>query len=295
MTKLINISVVIPAFNAANYIHNALDSVLQQTLRPKEIIIIDDGSSDNLEQAIAPYKEHVKYYKHKNSGAAAARNLGVNYTNSEWVAFLDADDIWHKSKLETQAQVITKAPSKDISIICSEYRFVDSIDQLTLNKQPVGLKYKKIEIDALLDNPYLATPTVIINKHLFEVTGGYNEMLHTAEDLDLYIRLIMIGDVIKVYDELAHCLLSLTSLTSRHEPYDHEIELYYSLNKDVMYHAYSSVINKHIQDCQIKKLKILIFRRQLREFKFFLLDKKTKVPFFIKCKLLLKYWILRLV
>ena len=294
MSQPLSISVVIPAFNAASYIKNAIDSVLLQTLKPQEIIIIDDGSSDNLEQVIAPYKSYVKYYKQENSGVAIARNLGVNYAKSKWVAFLDADDIWHKNKLSIQARVVESSLSKNISIICTEYQFVNSVDQLALNSQPTDFSYKKIEINTLLNKPYLATPTVIINKQLFEVIGGYNEVLHTAEDLDLYLRLVMVGDVIKVYCELTHCLVSPTSLTSRHDTYDNEIEIYHSLNKDIKYHPYAPVINKHIQDCQIDKLTYLIFKRQLKAFKKFLGDKKTEIPLMIKCKLLLKYWLLRL-
>ncbi|TMM45270.1 glycosyltransferase family 2 protein [Colwellia ponticola] len=289
------ISVIIPAYNCQDKIHKALQSVLAQTFKASEIIIVDDGSSDNLEKALIPYKKHIKYIKKNNGGASSARNLGVYHSNSSWVAFLDADDIWHEDKLKVQAHVIESFESTNISIICSEYRFVNAVDQLALNKQSIDFSYEKVNIEKLLNRPYLATPTVIISKHLFNIVGGYNEMLHTAEDLDLYLKLVIVGDVIKVNSELTNCLMSLTSLTSQHDTYDNEIELYHSLNKKVKYEPYSSTINKHIQDCQIDKLKYLLFMRQPQKFHEFYKSIKAEIPVSLKYKLLLKYWLLRLV
>jgi glycosyltransferase involved in cell wall biosynthesis len=289
------ISVIIPAYNCQEKVHKAIQSVLEQTFRASEIIIVDDGSSDNLENALIPYKKHIKYIKKNNGGASSARNLGVSHSKNSWIAFLDADDIWHKDKLKAQAHVIKNSNSAHISIICSKYRFVDFVNQLELNKQPIDFSYEKVSIEALLSRPYLATPTVIISKHLFNIVGGYNEMLHTAEDLDLYLRLVIVGDVIKVNSELTNCLMSLTSLTSQHDTYDNEIELYHSLSKNVKYQPYSSVIKKHIQDCQLEKLKYLIFMRQPKKFNEFYKSIKTEIPLSLKYKLLLKYWLLRLI
>lgn len=288
------ISVIIPAYNCRDKIHKALQSVFDQTFKAAEIIIVDDGSSDNLENALRRYKKQIKYIKKNNGGASSARNLGVYHSKSLWIAFLDADDIWHKDKLKAQAHVIENFDSINISIICSKYRFVDFVNQLELNKQPINFSFEKVNIEALLNRPYLATPTVIISKHLFNIVGGYNELLHTAEDLDLYIRLAIVGDVIKVNSELTNCLMSLTSLTSQHDTYDNEIELYHSINKKIEYQPYSSVINKHIQDCQIDKLKYLIFMRQPKKFNEFYKSIKTEIPLSLKYKLLLKYWLLRL-
>lgn len=287
------ITVIIPAYNCQEQITKALTSVLSQSYKAREIIVVDDGSSDDIKQTLSLYENQIRYIRKTNGGAASARNHGVLHSSSEWIAFLDADDIWHKDKLKTQASILEGKSAEDIAIICSEYRFINSIDQNELNSLSVDSSYNKISTEQLLHRPYLATPTVILSKQLFNNVDGYNENLHTAEDLDLYIRLALLGDIIKVNSELTHCLVSATSLTSKHDTYDNEIALYQSYRSQASYQPYLATINKHIENCQIDKLKYLIFTRQPEPFYRFLKTIKTKVPMTIKYKLLLKYYFLR--
>lgn len=96
------VTCVVPVFNGERYLAEALDSVLSQTYQPVEIIVVDDGSTDGTAQVVAGYGERVRYYFQDNSGAPAARNRGIEAAQGEFVAFLDADDMWHKEKLERQ-------------------------------------------------------------------------------------------------------------------------------------------------------------------------------------------------
>src|SRR5437764_1208122 len=96
------VSVVIPTYNSARYIGDAVESVLAQTLPPAEIIVIDDGSQDDTAQRISPLLDRVTYRFQKNAGVSAARNLGVSIAQQPLVAFLDADDVWHPAKLQKQ-------------------------------------------------------------------------------------------------------------------------------------------------------------------------------------------------
>lgn len=96
------VSCVVPVFDGERYLAEALDSILSQTYQPVEIIVVDDGSTDGTAQVVAGYGERIQYLFQENSGAPAARNRGIEAAQGEFVAFLDADDLWHKEKLARQ-------------------------------------------------------------------------------------------------------------------------------------------------------------------------------------------------
>jgi glycosyltransferase involved in cell wall biosynthesis len=102
------IAVVIPAYNAAGYIRRAIDSVLAQTRRPDEIIVVDDGSTDDTATVVQSYGSGVKLIRQANAGASAARNTGINAATSEWIAFLDGDDEWLPNKLQLQTELLER-------------------------------------------------------------------------------------------------------------------------------------------------------------------------------------------
>ena len=104
------VSVVIPTYNSAQYIGNAIESVRSQSYRNYEIIVVNDGSSDGTDRAIEPFIDSILYVKQDNQGASAARNRGIQESNCEWISFLDADDLWHPNKLDIQISEL-KNPS----------------------------------------------------------------------------------------------------------------------------------------------------------------------------------------
>jgi len=108
-----SVSVVIPCFNAARYLGEALDSVLQQSVKPAEIIVVDDGSTDNSEAIVATH-HGVKYLRLEHSGQSVARNWGVENSHGSLLAFLDADDIWELDKLESQLNAMSLDHDLDI-------------------------------------------------------------------------------------------------------------------------------------------------------------------------------------
>src|SRR5690348_3025712 len=101
-----NISVIIPAYNAANCIQRAIDSALAQTLPPREVIVVDDGSTDETPRLVVSYGERVHLIQQSNAGPGAARNRAVRASRGEWLAMLDADDSWLPQKLERQLAYI---------------------------------------------------------------------------------------------------------------------------------------------------------------------------------------------
>ena len=105
-----SVSVVIPTYNSGQYLPEALESVLAQTVPPLEIIVVDDGSTDDTADRLHPYLNLITYKFQTNSGVSAARNAGLQLAKGDYVAFLDADDVWHPRKLEFQMGILTSHP-----------------------------------------------------------------------------------------------------------------------------------------------------------------------------------------
>jgi glycosyltransferase involved in cell wall biosynthesis len=105
-------SVVIPTFNRAKFVVKAVESVLHQVLKAKEIIVVDDGSVDQTRAVLEPYRDKIHYIFQQNSGASAARNTGIRAANGAWLAFLDSDDEWTPEYLLKQVQWATQAPTE---------------------------------------------------------------------------------------------------------------------------------------------------------------------------------------
>ncbi len=104
------ISVVIPAYNAGRYIGRAIDSVLAQTRPAEEIIVVDDGSTDNTAEIAGAYGDRIRFIRQENAGASVARNTGIAAATGNWIAFLDADDEWLPEKLRLQTEHLERNP-----------------------------------------------------------------------------------------------------------------------------------------------------------------------------------------
>lgn len=186
------VSVIIPAYNAAPYIKETLDSVFAQTYRPFEVIVVNDGSPDTpaLEEALASYRDKVIYIKQENRGPSCARNTGLRAAGGTLVSLLDSDDIWRPNYLEEQTQFLREHPEFDL-VYCNARFFGDSIYD--------GKEY----MDVCPSNGE-ATSVAIISRrcHVFtSVTArkevlrsfGFDESLLFCEDFDLWLRLTAAG------------------------------------------------------------------------------------------------------
>jgi glycosyltransferase involved in cell wall biosynthesis len=183
------ISVIVPAYNSASTIARALDSVFAQSCQDFEVIVVDDGSGDDLAGALVTYAERVRLIRQENAGASAARNTGAKNARGRYLAFLDADDFWHARKLELQLESFRQFP--DISYSWTATRrwregmpdpSNDPIDPET------GRTRYETDFAKLFADPYLGTPGVMIRREEFEKLGGFREDLHSAEDIDLWLR-----------------------------------------------------------------------------------------------------------
>lgn len=195
-------SVVIPAYNARATLTNALDSVLAQTWPAYEVIVVDDGSSDNTEEVVAAYGDRVIYLRQKNAGPSAARNHGVEAASGDWIAFLDADDWYYPGRLQAHADMIAADSDLDFLVASFDYRdkegkLIDaSIEQSPLGQhllQQVGKNgHAAIEGEAIgqfISQQFSDTRCLSLPRQTFMALGGFPVDLIICEDVVFLIRL----------------------------------------------------------------------------------------------------------
>lgn len=183
------VSVIIPTYNREKVIERSVRSVLNQTYKNIEVIIVDDGSKDNTEKIIKSINdERIIYYKQKNGGASKARNTGVKLATSDYIAFHDSDDSWREDKLEKQMKYMMENPQ--VGMVYCDY-LMHRVDGMTY-AVPGDINFiGELEGDmflTLLVNNTIGTPTMLLKKSLFEEFGGFDDSLHCLEDWDFALR-----------------------------------------------------------------------------------------------------------
>lgn len=193
------ISVIIPAFNSALFVGRAIRSVLDQTFPDLELIVVDDGSTDETAQIVRSYSDpRVIYIYQRNQGPNAARNNGIRRTRGELLAFLDSDDWWLPRKLEAQLDRLESIPEAGL-VYCSAQK-VDGCGRL------LKLRSARIEgevLNPLLINNDIAGPSsVIVRRRVFDQVGLFDESLWRAEDWEMWLRIAAEFPVVAVKDPL---------------------------------------------------------------------------------------------
>lgn len=189
------ISAIIPTYNRASLVTRAIDSVLAQTRAVDEIIVVDDGSTDDTRAAIARYGTRVRYVYQKNAGLAASRNTGVRESRCEWVAFLDDDDEWVPEKIEKEANALAARPGSVLCYAQALRLFPDGYSECF-----VPAPVHRLEKDVLLGNPFTAC-SVLVRKDFFDLAGGFNPALRCAEDWEFAARMIALRQKFVAIDE----------------------------------------------------------------------------------------------
>lgn len=179
------IAAVIPTFNRASIVSRAIDSVMRQTFLPSEIIVVDDGSTDDTENLISEKYHTVSYLKTENKGVSAARNIGIQATKSEWIAFLDSDDEWLPQKLEKQIAKISNKRSYKI-VHCEEIWVRNG---RRVNPKVKHKKYGGYIFEKCLPLCVISPSAVVIHRDLFQEIGYFDETLPACEDYDLWLRI----------------------------------------------------------------------------------------------------------
>ena len=179
------VSVIIPTFNRLSLISRAIDSVLKQTLKPFEIIVVDDGSSDNTSTLIKNNYKSVKLIKQKNLGVSKARNVGIKNSSGDWIALLDSDDEWKKNKLEVQIKSLSE---HDYYSVCHTNE-IWIRNGTRVNQKKRHQKYGGHIFDKCLDICRISPSSIIFQKNIINEVGWFDENLSICEDYDLWLRI----------------------------------------------------------------------------------------------------------
>ena len=188
------ISVVIPTFNSAALVTEAVESALGQTLPPHEVIVIDDGSTDDTQRRLGAFADRIAVICQQNAGVAAARNAGVARATGEFVAFLDADDIWHPRKLEFQVRCIEarRPPLGALGTYTFDWPRVQAPD---IDKFAQNGTVKHVDWDSLAVKNSLTTSSLLVRGDLLRKAGTFDTTLQGPEDHDLWLRVAEIAEV----------------------------------------------------------------------------------------------------
>lgn len=189
------VSVIIPTFNRSKLVVNAVQSVLCQTYRDYEIIVVDDGSTDNTAEALTPYMDRIRYVYQANLGASAAQNRGVQLARGKWISILASDDLWLPTKLEAQLKVVAIL-GKDFGACftnCDYFGNTDVIpsafEQAGLHEElPFGPLEEPFKV-ILARHPAIYVQSLLVLRSLVEDPNGFDERIVVAEDTDLLFRL----------------------------------------------------------------------------------------------------------
>jgi glycosyltransferase involved in cell wall biosynthesis len=193
------VSVVIPAYNVAGYIGEAIDSVLAQTFHDFEIIVVNDGSPDTvaLDAALQPYAGRIRYLHKPNGGPSSARNAGVAAARSNLIAFLDGDDMWDPEYLASQMALLASHPSAAAATTDGVY-----FGETTLAGQRFShvmpVESDRITIEAVLEGRSNISYSSLLYRQAFEQAGRFDESIRRSEDWDLFVRMLLAGQTILV-------------------------------------------------------------------------------------------------
>src|SRR5215468_10938412 len=179
------VSVIIPTYNRWPMVGEAIESVLAQSYRSWELIVVDDGSTDDTSERLALYGSKIKYISRQRSGVAAARNHGIASATGQYVAFLDSDDLWMPRKLEVQTAFMEQHPN--VQICQTEEIWIRRgvrVNPKAKHAKPSGDIFRS-SLDLCLVSP----SAVMMSKPLFTESGGFDESFPVCEDYDLWLRI----------------------------------------------------------------------------------------------------------
>ena len=191
--KLPLISCIVPVFNGERYLAEAVKSILRQSYRSVKIIVIDDGSTDGTPTVINQFEQQVRYLRQPNAGPAAARNLGLTIAEGEFVAFLDADDLWHPEKLQRQMARFEASPELDYCITHVQNFWIPELIE-------EEARFRDHRISRPL--PGYSTGTLLARRALFSTVGQFNPAIKHADDTEWFLRAAEIGASMEILSDV---------------------------------------------------------------------------------------------
>jgi len=213
------VSVILPTYNRAHCLAETLNSILSQTYKNLELIVIDDGSTDDTRQLIEQFNGNIRYYYQENHGVSNARNHGIRKVQGEFIAFADSDDTWSPNKIEQQLAFFNRHPA--IGLCFTDALIKKKNGKVKEKYQVIGHNDDAVYgLNEVLQDPYFGLPTVMIRTSVLNATGGFDESLKTAEDLDLYFRVALhkpVGYLHQLLVTINQCDGSLSSDEASYE------------------------------------------------------------------------------
>jgi teichuronic acid biosynthesis glycosyltransferase TuaG len=207
------VSVVIPAYNAAAFVAAAVDSALAQTYPEIEVVVVNDGSTDDTPQLLAAYGARIRVHHQPNAGLSAARNIGARLATGDWIAFLDADDLWLPKKIEAQIAAVGSCQWS----YTNRFNFGARGAVPELQSEVTLMTGGDVFVPLLLRGNFITVSSVMIDKALFEQTGGFFNQKGGCEDWDLWLRVAALSRPISYVGEpLVRYRFSPTSMSANH-------------------------------------------------------------------------------
>ena len=190
------VSVVIPTYNRAHFIVDAIESVLNQSYPSIEILIIDDGSTDDTDKVLENYNDKITLIKQANQGVSSARNNGISHANGDYVAFLDSDDIWAEDKITKQINIFNEYPRT--GLVTGGWFFINSKGEVvgSQNAENTFISKEYIEIYNACGSP----SNCLIKKSVLDEVGHFDVNLSCSEDRELFMRIAQISELRSVLE-----------------------------------------------------------------------------------------------
>jgi PAS domain S-box-containing protein len=180
------VSVVIPTYNYARFVTAAVESALAQSSVAHEIIVIDDGSTDKTRQVLVPYLDRIRYLYQSNQGLSAARNAGIRAAQGDYIALLDADDLWHPAKLEAQMRYLADHP--DVGLLACDRVTAEPPPWPAVDRAP-SLSARDITLEDLVLASRFGPSSAVIARRCFERVGYFDPALRSVEDREMWLRI----------------------------------------------------------------------------------------------------------
>jgi len=182
------VSIIIPVYNGEKYISQALESVLMQTYSEFEVIIVDDGSTDATKSSVASYNDsRIAYFYKENGGLSSARNYGIQLSVGEYIAFLDADDIWQPEKLQKQVDFLDSHP--DFGIVGCDFQFMNDEGKLFgIVRMRKFYPQDGVNLANLLKHSFLLPSSIMVRKNVIDDVGVFDPGFDGAEDIEFFLR-----------------------------------------------------------------------------------------------------------
>jgi glycosyltransferase involved in cell wall biosynthesis len=210
------VSVVIPTYNYAHYLPEAVDSVLAQSFDSVEIVVVDDGSTDKTTEVLRRFGGQVTYIRQVHRGLAVARNTGIRAARGQYIAFLDSDDLWIREKLSLQ--VARLDAERQVGLVYCETFLFDDATQATVGTHGDHSPHPSGRILRwLVRGNVIPSPTPVVRRDVFDRVGLFDETLSACEDWDMWIRIGRVCEIVYIDRTLARYRLHRSNMSRDHE------------------------------------------------------------------------------